>query len=345
MKMRALFKDVPEKGAAIREVDLPAIRDHEVLVKVKRAAICGTDIHIYFWSAFARQRLTLPMIFGHEFCGEVVEVGRTVKRVKPGDLVAAETHIPCEVCFQCNTGLMHVCKDMKIIGVHTTGAFSEYTALPEICAWRVSPTLSPDVGAVYEPFGIGVHALSRHKVAGKRVLVAGAGPIGLFAIAVARLSGAMTIFSTDVSDERLTMATRMGADVVLNPKRADVADEILRRTDGFGIDIFVELSGNEQACRTGLKALRRGGAVSLVGLFNDPVTLDLVNDVIYKEAVVYGITGRTMFGSWAEASDILDSGRIDIGPVITHHFPLERFDAAFETAASGKAGKIIFDIA
>jgi threonine 3-dehydrogenase len=344
MKMKALFKETPQKGAAVKEVEIPAIRDNEVLVKVKRAAICGTDIHIYFWSAFAQQRLKLPMIFGHEFCGEVVEVGRTVKRVKKGDIVAAETHIPCEVCFQCNTGLMHVCKDMKIIGVHSTGAFSEYTALPEICAWRISPALSPDVGAVYEPFGIGVHALTRHKVAGKRVLVAGAGPIGQFAVAVARLSGAMTIFSTDVSDDRLAMATRMGADVVLNPRRQDVVAEIMRRTDGFGIDIFVELSGNEQACQTGLKALRRGGAVSLVGLFNDPVTLDLVNDVIYKEATVYGITGRTMFGSWAEASDILDSGKIDISPVITHHYPLEKFDEAFETAASGKAGKIIFDI-
>jgi threonine 3-dehydrogenase len=328
----------------IKEVDLPTLRDNEVLVKIKRAAICGTDIHIYFWSAFAQQRLKLPMIFGHEFCGEVVEVGRTVKRVKKGDLVAAETHIPCEVCFQCNTGLMHVCKDMKIIGVHVTGAFSEYTALPEICAWRISPTLSPDVGAVYEPFGIGVHALTRHKVAGKRVLVAGAGPIGQFAVAVAKLSGAMTVFATDVSDERLAMATRMGADVVLNPKKVNVVDEILQRTAGFGVDIFIELSGNEQACQTGLKALRRGGAVSLVGLFNDPVRLDLVNDVIYKEATVYGITGRTMFGSWAEASDILDSGKIDITPVITHHYPLERFDQAFETAASGKAGKIIFDI-
>ncbi|MCK7470166.1 MAG: alcohol dehydrogenase catalytic domain-containing protein [Desulfomicrobium escambiense] len=252
-------------------MDVPAIRDNEVLVKVKRAAICGTDIHIYFWSAFAQQRLKLPMIFGHEFCGEVVEVGRTVKRVKKGDIVAAETHIPCEVCFQCNTGLMHVCKDMKIIGVHTTGAFSEYTALPEICAWRISPTLSPDVGAVYEPFGIGVHALTRHKVAGKRVLVAGAGPIGQFAVAVARLSGAMTIFATDVSDDRLAMATRMGADVVLNPRTGRTwSRRSCRRTDGFGIDIFVELSGNEQACQTGLKALRRGGAVSLGGALQRP---------------------------------------------------------------------------
>ncbi len=143
MKMKALIKETPREGALMKEVDVPAIRDHEVLVKVKRAAICGTDIHIYFWTAFAQERLKLPMIFGHEFCGEVVEVGRTVKRVKPGDLVAAETHIPCEVCFQCNTGLMHICKEMKIIGVHTAGAFSEYTALPEICAWRLSPKTSP----------------------------------------------------------------------------------------------------------------------------------------------------------------------------------------------------------
>ncbi len=344
MKMKALIKDTPQKGAVLKEVEVGAIRDTEVLVKVKRAAICGTDIHIYFWTAYAQQRLKLPMIFGHEFCGEVVEVGKNTKRLKPGDLVAVETHIPCEVCFQCNTGLMHVCRDMKIIGVHTTGTFSEYAAIPEICAWKLSPTTSPDIGAVYEPFGIGVHALARHKVAGKRVLITGAGPIGLFALAVARMSGAMKIFSSDVSEERLALARRMGADVALNPQKVDVVKEIMQATGDFGVDIFVELSGSGEACRTGLKALRRGGAVSLVGLFNGTVELDLVNDVIYKEATVYGITGRTMFSTWTEAADILDSGNIDISPVLTHHFPLEEFEKAFETAHSAKCGKIIFDI-
>ncbi len=344
MKMKALIKETPEKGAVLKEVEVPPIRENEVLVKVKKAAICGTDIHIYFWSAFAQQRLKLPMIFGHEFCGEVVEVGKNAKRLKQGDLVAVETHIPCETCFQCNTGLMHVCRDMKIIGVHTTGTFSDYAAIPEICAWKLSPGTPPDVGAVYEPFGIGVHALAKHKVAGKRVLITGAGPIGLFALAVARMSGAMKIFSSDVSDERLALARRMGADVVLNPQKVDVVKEIMRETGDFGIDIFVELSGNGEACRTGLKALRRGGAASLVGLFNNPVELDLVNDVIYKEATVYGITGRTMFSTWTEAVDILDSGKIDISPVITHHFPMEEFDKAFEIARSGSCGKILFDI-
>ncbi len=344
MKMKAIIKESPQKGAVLKDVEVPRIRDTEVLVKVKRAAICGTDIHIYFWTPYAQQRLKLPMIFGHEFCGEVVETGKNAKRLKQGDLVAVETHIPCEVCFQCNTGLMHVCRDMKIIGVHTTGTFSEYAAIPEICAWKLSPTTSPDIGAVYEPFGIGVHALARHKVAGKRVLITGAGPIGLFALAVARLSGAMKVFSSDVSEERLALARRMGADLALNPQKVDVVQEIQKATGDFGVDIFVELSGNGEACRTGLKALRRGGAASLVGLFNSPVELDLVSDVIYKEATVYGITGRTMFSTWTEAADLLDSGHLDISPVITHHFPLEEFEKAFETAHSGKCGKIIFDI-
>ena len=344
MKMKALVKEKPEKGAVLKQVDVPGVRDNEVLVKVKKAAICGTDIHIFFWGAYAQQRLKLPMIFGHEFCGEVVEVGKNTKRLKKGDLVAVETHIPCETCFQCNTGLMHVCRDMKIIGVHSTGTFSEYAAIPEICAWKLSPTTSPDVGAVYEPFGIGVHSLARHKVAGKRVLITGAGPIGLFALAVAKMSGAMKIFSSDVSEDRLRLATQMGADMVLNPQKVDVVKEIMKATDDFGIDIFVELSGNGEACRTGLKALRRGGSVSLVGLFNNEVQLDLVNDVIYKEATVYGITGRTMFSTWTEAADILNSGKIDISPVITHHFPLEEFEKAHEIARSGKCGKILFDI-
>ncbi len=344
MKMKALIKETPQKGAGLKEVEVPAIRDTEVRVQVKRAAICGTDIHIYFWTPYAQQRLKLPMIFGHEFCGEVVEVGKNAKRLQKGDLVAVETHIPCEVCFQCNTGLMHVCRDMKIIGVHSTGTFSEYAAIPEICAWKLSPSTSPDIGAVYEPFGIGVHSLARHKVAGKRVLITGAGPIGLFALAVARMSGAMKLFSSDVSEERLALARRLGADLTLNPQKVDVVKEIMKATGDFGVDIFVELSGNGEACRTGLKALRRGGAASLVGLFNNTVELDLVNDVIYKEATVYGITGRTMFSTWTEAADILDSGRLDISPVLTHHFALEEFEKAFETAHSGKCGKIIFDI-
>jgi threonine 3-dehydrogenase len=285
------------------------------------------------------------MVFGHEFCGEVVAAGPGVQRVRVGDLVAAETHIPCGQCFQCNTGLMHVCQDMRIIGVHSAGAFSEYAALPEICAWRLSPRTSPEIGAVYEPFGIGVHALSRHKVAGRRLLIAGAGPIGLFTAAIAKFSGAMLIVCSDVNDQRLEMARQMGADIALNPRKVDVRSEILSATNGRGVDIFIELAGNEEACRTGLQALRRGGAVSLVGLFNGPVSLDLVNDVIYKEAIVYGITGRTMFNSWAEAADILDSGKLDISPVITHRFPLEAFDEAFRTARSGAAGKIIFDLA
>jgi threonine 3-dehydrogenase len=344
LKMRALVKETPEKGASIRETRVPEIGDNEILVKVKRSAICGTDIHIFQWSPFAQQRIGLPMIFGHEACGEVVKVGNNVVSFREGDLIAVETHIPCGTCFQCRTGLMHICREMKIIGVHTNGTFAEFVAIPEICAWKLSQEVSPSVGAVFEPFGIGVHALAKHKVAGKRVLITGAGPIGLFTAGLARYSGAMKVISADISEERLGIALKMGADVTINPNKVNMVEEIKSITGGFGVDILVELSGNSHAAQQGFNVLRRGGSASLVGLFNEPVPLDLVNDVIYKEAVVFGITGRLMFSTWAEASDIISSGKMDISPVITHYFRLEDFEDAFELGASGKAGKIIFEI-
>lgn len=342
--MKALVKEKPQKGAVLKDLETPKIKENEVLVKVKRAAICGSDIHFYQWTPFAQQRVKTPRIIGHELCGEVVEVGDKVKRVRKGDLVSAETHIPCGNCFQCDTGLMYICPQLKTISLNIDGAFSEYCAIPEICAWKLSPGTSPDIGAIYEPFGVAVHALSMHKVAGKRILITGAGPIGLFTVAVAKLSGAAQVISADISDERLKLASNIGATSVINPKKIDMVKEVESITGGFGVDIFVELSGSGDGLRNGFKVLRKGGAVSLVGISDEPVELDFTNDVLFKGATIYGIYGRVMFSNWAEASDIIDSGQIDLSPIITHHFPLEDFDNAFELAASATTGKILFDI-
>jgi threonine 3-dehydrogenase len=342
--MKALIKERPARGATLAEIPVPRIGDNDLLVKVRAAAICGTDIHIYQWSEFASARVKLPFLFGHEFSAEVVEVGKNISHFKKGDRVAAETHIPCGHCYQCATGLQHVCKDMKIIGVHTPGAFADYAVLPAVCAWKLNPAISFEIGATMEPFGIGVHALSKTKPAGKKVIVFGCGPIGIYAQMVAKMSGAEYVIGVDITPERLDLARKMGADFVLNAKEVDVVEEAVRISKGSGMDIVVELTGNKGIVNDASKTLRRGGDIVLVGLFSGSVEWDLVNNVIYKEANVYGVTGRIMWDTWWTAQSILLSGKIDVTPVITHYFDLKDFDNALKLAESATTGKIVFKL-
>lgn len=342
--MRALIKDKPVRGATLTDLPLPEIGEGDLLVRVRAVAICGTDIHIYQWNDYASSRIRLPLLFGHEYAGEVVEVGKRIQNFRKGDRVAAETHVPCGHCFQCTTGLQHVCRDMKILGVHLDGAFSEYAVLPAVCAWKLDPAISYEIGATMEPFGIGVHALSKTKPAGKKVIVFGCGPIGIYAQMVARFSGAEVVIGVDVSEERIALARKMGTDVVLNPKEADILAEVQRITRGAGMDIVVELTGNRGVVNQAAGTLRRGGELVLVGLFSGPVEIDLVNNVIYKEATLYGVTGRIMWDTWWTAQSMLMTGRMDISPVITNRFDLAEYDQAFVLAESAKTGKIVFRI-
>ena len=340
--MKALIKDKPKRGATLTDLPVPKIGENDLLVKVHAAAICGTDIHIYQWSEFASSRVKLPFLFGHEFSAEVVEVGRNITHFRKGDRVAAETHIPCGHCYQCTTGLQHVCKDMKIIGVHTDGAFADYALLPAVCAWKLDPAISYEIGATMEPFGIGVHALSKTKPAGKKVIVFGCGPIGIYAQMVAKMSGAEYVIGVDVTPERLDLARKMGTDIVLNAKKVNVVEEVSKISKGLGMDIVVELTGNKGIVNDASKTLRRGGDIVLVGLFSGAVEWDLVNNVIYKEANVYGVTGRIMWDTWWTAQSILLSGKMDVTPVITHYFDLKDFDQALQLAESATTGKIVF---
>lgn len=342
--MKALIKDKPVRGATLTDRPIPKIGDNDLLVKVRAAAVCGTDIHIYQWNEYASSRIKLPLLFGHEYAAEVVEVGKNVGHFKKGDRVAAETHIPCGHCFQCTTGLQHICRDMQIIGVHTDGAFSEYSVLPAVCAWKLDPGISDEIGSTMEPFGIGVHAVSKTKPAGKKVVVYGCGPIGIYAQMVAKFSGAECVIGVDVAKERLSLAKQMGTDVVLNPKEVSVVDEINKITKGFGADIVIELTGNKNVVNDASKNLRRGGDMVLVGLYSGSVEWDLVNNVIYKEANVFGVTGRIMWDSWWTAQGILLSGKVDVTPVITHTFGLEDYDRAIQTAESASGGKVVFKI-
>lgn len=342
--MRALIKDKPMRGATLKDLPIPRIGESDLLVRVQAAAICGTDIHIYQWNEYASSRIKLPLLFGHEYAAEVVEVGKEVQNFKKGDRVAAETHVPCGHCFQCTTGLQHICKEMKILGVHMDGAFAEYSVLPAVCAWKLDPSISYEIGATMEPFGIGAHAMSKTKPAGKKVIVFGCGPIGIYAQIVAKLSGAEYVMGVDITKERLDLARKMGTDFLLNAKEVDVVSEVDRITKGMGMDIVVELTGNKAVVNDAAKTLRRGGDMVLVGLFSGPVEIDLVNNVIYKEANVYGITGRIMWDTWWTAQSLILSGKMDLNPVITHRFDLADFDKAFQLAESAKTGKIVFKI-
>lgn len=344
--MKAAFKAKREKGIEIRDVPVPKISSNEVMVKVKKAAVCGTDIHLYEWNDWCENvKAKNPMIIGHEFCGEVIEVGKLVNSIQKGDLVAAETHIPCGQCNMCRTGKQHICQNMKIIGVHTDGAFAEYIKIPEVCAWKLPDNTPTEIGAAYEPFGIAVHGVLKEKITGLSAVIIGAGPIGLFAANVASVSGASQVFVVDINNYRLNLAKKMGQDIItLNSTQDDVVKEIREKTGGTGADVVIELSGSAAGTRTGFEVVGKGGRISLIGLHSQEVLLDLVNNVIYKETTIYGITGREMFNSWYLADSLIQSGRCNMKEVLTHEFSLDETEKAILTAKKGQCGKIVIRV-
>lgn len=340
--MRALMKTQPTKGAELLDAPIPLIGPNDLLVKVQAAAICGTDNHIYDWTPWAEARLKLPMIFGHEFAGEVVEVGAAVTGWQVGDLVAAETHIPCLQCYQCRTGRQHTCEQMKIIGVHVDGAFSEYACLPVSCAWKLAPGTSPELGAILEPIGVAANGLFKDRIDGCSVAIIGCGPIGIFGAQLAVAAGARQLYVSDVNPYRLEMARRIVPEaVVLNPTQEDVEGIVRDATEGRGLDVVIELSGSAAGTVQAFNLLAKGGRVSLVGLPSKPITLEMTNAIIYREAVVYGSTGRLMWDTWYKVDALLKAGKFDPMPVITHRFPLSAYNQALELTLTANAGKVI----
>lgn len=339
--MLALVKPAPGPGAELREVPIPEIHEREVLVQVRAASICGTDVHIYDWDPWAQNRLHPPLIFGHEFCGEVVRVGSEVTAYAEGDFVSAEMHVTCGHCLQCRTGEAHICRDVKILGVDADGCFAEYVKIPDTNVWKIDPRIPVDWASVFDPLGNAVHTVLAGDVAGKTVAVFGCGPIGLFAVAVARACGASKIFAVEVKDFRLKLAARMGADLVLNSAEVDPVPPVLEATGGLGVNAVLEMSGHPDAIRQGFKVLRRGGRVSLLGIPSRPVELDLSNDIIFKGAVVQGINGRRIYQTWYQMQALLLSGRLDLGPAITGRIAMSDFRQGFEALKAGEASKII----
>ncbi|HHV83337.1 MAG TPA: L-threonine 3-dehydrogenase [Tepidanaerobacter syntrophicus] len=340
--MKGIVKEKPEIGAVYRnDLPVPKVKDNEILVEVKATAICGTDMHIYNWEKYAQDRLKLPMVFGHEFAGDIVKVGSMVKNFKVGDRVAGETHIPCNTCYQCQTGNKHICENMKIIGVHTPGSFAEYISIPEDCAWKLDDILSYETGSILEPMGVAVHGVLSGEIGGKTVAIYGCGPIGLMAVGAAAACGASQVFAIDVFEEKLEAAKKMGANIVLKSGQDDVVKTVLDTTCGRGVDVVLDYSGNSKAIQEGFKILQKGGRFTMVGLPNDPVALDLSESIIYKEAHVNGSTGRLMYKTWWQCSELLKSGKLDIKPVIGGVYPLEDFEKAFEALKNGAPGKMI----
>ncbi len=342
--MRALVKATAGPGFELRDVQRPTIRDDEVLIKVRRAGVCGTDVHIYEWDAWAQGRCRPPFTVGHEFAGDVVEVGRLVTDVKIGDRVTAEGHIVCGRCHLCRTGNAHVCPNTRIIGVDRDGCFADYIAMPATNVWHLDDAVSYEIGGIHDPMGNAFHtALVGTELPGKTVLVTGCGPIGIFAVGICRAAGASHIVASDVNATRLALAKQMGANDAVTPKEA--GDAVKRTTQGLGVDVVLEMSGVPSAIHQAFSLVRVGGRVQMLGIPAKPMEVDFATEVIFKGITIYGVVGRRMYDTWIQMTQFLRSGQFDPTPVITHRFPLERFDDAIAAIKSGEAGKVVFEIA
>jgi len=340
--MQALRKMRPQRGAQIESVPVPALGPTQVLVRVRYASICGTDLHIYGWDRWSASRIHPPLTFGHEFCGVVEKVGDEVTTVRPGDFVSAEMHVNCGHCRPCRMGQPHVCQNVRIIGIDADGCFAEFVRIPAGNIWKIDPAIPEHYAAIMDPLGNAVHTVLAGPIAGMNVVVTGAGPIGLMSIAVARASGCALIFATEVNPHRRELAKKMGADEVFDPAQPEVVARVRAAThEGGGVDVLLEMSGHPAAIHQGFEMLRPGGRASLLGIPKDPVTFDLVNDVIFKGATVQGIYGRRMFETWVQMTELLKHGKLNLEPLFHERLPLEKFDSAFSLLESGQAGKIL----
>ena len=340
MQMQAVAKLQAGPGADLIRTDVPTPGFGEVLVRVKAASICGTDVHIYTWDPWARTRIQPPLIFGHEFAGEVVEVGPGVQRAKPGDYVSAECHIVCNACTPCRTGNRHVCQDYRIFGVDLNGCFAEYLTVPESNLWWNPISWDPAIAALQDPLGNAVHTVLSGPITGKTVLICGCGPIGILAAGVAKAAGAALVIASDFNAYRLGLAQRMGADIAIDLHESNLVEVVMRETRGQGVEVVLEMSGSPEAIHDGLSVLQNAGRLSLLGIPSQPVVLDLASEVVFKGVTVQGITGRRMFETWHTVQGLLDSGRLDVRPVLTHSFALHEFESAMQTMLSGQSGKI-----
>src|SRR3972149_11354087 len=326
------------------EVPVPGIGLKDVLIKVKIASICGTDVHIYNWSKWAQNRFKPPRIIGHEFVGIVTKIGKEVTRVQVGDRVSSESHLYCGHCYQCQNGYIEVCRNYKLLVVDHDGTFAEFFVLPEHVLWKNDPKIPDEWATIQEPFGNAVDTVLAEDISAKTVLILGAGPIGLFATVIARARGASLIIVSDPNNYRLAISKKMGAHIAVNPRRQDVTQIVMEATKNNGVDVVLEFSGNNQALNQGLKVVTPGGRISILGIYERRVNIDLNKDVIFKKIRIYGITGRKVFSTWHKPSRFLSAGLVDPAPVITHRFALKDYEKGMKLMKDGKCGKVILNV-
>jgi threonine 3-dehydrogenase len=339
--VKALVKKEAAPGIWLEDVPEPKIGHNDVLIEIGKTAICGTDMHIYNWDAWARKTIPVPMAVGHEYSGRIVDVGSEVRGFKAGDRVSGEGHITCGYCRNCRAGRRHLCRNTVGVGVNRPGAFAQYLAIPADNAFKLPDSITDDVASILDPFGNATHTALAFNMVGEDVLITGAGPIGVMAVAIARFVGARYVVITDVNDYRLELAKKMGATRAINVQREslDQAMKDLGMQEGF--DVGLEMSGNAAAFRDLLRTMHHGGSVAILGIPPDETAIDW-NQVIFKGLTLKGIYGREMFETWYKMASLLQSG-LTLEPIITHHLPVQEYAQAFNIMGSGRSGKVIMD--
>ncbi|HTU81216.1 MAG TPA: L-threonine 3-dehydrogenase [Candidatus Acidoferrales bacterium] len=341
--MKALCKTGASAGFELREIPVPAIGPTDVLIRVEKAGVCGTDYHIYSWDKWAQARIKPPLVVGHEFMGTVAAVGDAVRAVRTGDRVSAEGHIADLTCLLCRTGQAHICERVEIIGVDRDGAFAEFIAMPEYNVWKLDPAIPDEYAAIFDPLGNAVHTVMAAGVSIKSVVITGVGSIGLMAIPVARAAGASSVYAIDVNPSKLELAKRLGADATFLATQSGLVEHIRALTSGDGVDVLLEMSGSGVAIDQGLQMVRNGGTAALLGIPSDNVNINLAERIIFKGLTVLGINGRRMFETWYQTQALVKSGRVDLRGIITHVLPYQQFDRAFQLMRDGEAAKIVLD--
>jgi threonine 3-dehydrogenase len=339
--VKALVKKYAKPGIWMDQVSKPEVGHNDLLIKIRKTAICGTDIHIFKWDDWASKTIPVPMTVGHEFVGQVVEIGSEVRGFEIGDRVSGEGHITCGFCRNCRAGKRHLCRNTTGVGVNREGCFAEYLSIPAFNAFKLPEAVSDDIASILDPLGNATHTALSFDLVGEDVLITGAGPIGIMAVAIARFVGARHVVITDVNDYRLDLARKMGASAAINVGREslDQVMQDLHMQEGF--DVGMEMSGNPQALRDMLKAMHHGGKVALLGIPPGDTAIDW-NQVIFKGLILKGVYGREMFETWYKMSSMIQSG-LDVSPIITHHFGIDDFQKGFDIMNTGQSGKVILD--
>ena len=341
--MKAIVKTRPGPGAEIIEVPEARItRPDQIKVRVLATSICGTDYHIYSWDRWSAGRVKTPRLMGHEFAGEIVEVGAEVENLKAGDYVSGESHWVCGHCKQCLLNERHVCANTRILGVDVDGCFAPYVVVPAASAWKNDRSVPPELACIQDPLGNAVHAVLSGEIVGRTVAVLGCGPIGMFAVAVARAAGASRVFATDTKPYRLDLAKQLGATEVVNVMQADFEAKIAEWTNGEGVDVVLEMSGAPSAIQSAMRIARRGGRVSLMGIPAQKVELDMAEEMIFKGLTIHCIVGRRLYETWDTMRSLLASGRLDISDAITHRLRFEEYDHGMALMRDGLCGKVVF---